>query len=109
MEMSRRFFILRTEMDDTVLEESDHAVIHIGPLFTGVKKDHSHCSRVLKDANPFEGIQGRRRSLLFRFNTEDPFPHTLDPGPYLARAPASIPFFLPFISTEDRDIDAETE
>ncbi len=75
VEVGRRFFALRAEMDNSVFEKGDHAVIDVSPFFAGIKENHAHRRGVLQDSHPFEGIQRRIRDLLFRLDTEEPFPH----------------------------------
>jgi len=75
VEMGRRLFALRTQMDDSVFEERDHTVIDVGPLFAWVKENHSHRRGVLKNPNPIERVQRRSSDLLFRLYAEEPFPH----------------------------------
>lgn len=77
MEMGRRLFALRAQMDHSVFEERDHAVIDVSPLFSWVKENHSHRCGVLKNPNPIERIQRRSGDLLFRLYAEDPFPHVI--------------------------------
>lgn len=109
MEMGGRFFIFSAKVHNAVLEERNHTVIDVGPLFTRIEKNDSHRGRVLEDANPFRGIQRGSCDLFFRLDAEDPFPHVQVRDPTWRGPLHQSPFLEHFDLCDGRDRDVKTE
>jgi hypothetical protein len=50
--MSRRLFLIGSDVDDAVLVKRHVAVIDVGSLFARVKENHPHCVAFFENPHP---------------------------------------------------------